>query len=72
MEKSNTKNKKCKIYDVIEKNKITYHCYKNKVYDDNKQLCGLILNKKFVIFEDEIKKIKDINDKYLYLIKNFK
>lgn len=68
------KKKKIKIYDVIEHNKITYHCYKEKMYNNKKELCGFIINDKILTFEanktERKKKIKKINDKYNSLINN--
>ncbi len=59
-----------KIYDVVEHNGTTYYCYKNKIYDNNKKLCGLINNKELRIFTTNAKGTENINKKYLGLKKN--
>jgi hypothetical protein len=56
-----------KIYDVVEYNNKTYHCYKNKIYNNDKKLCGLINNKKIIIFDKDTCEINNINNKYLSL-----
>lgn len=68
------KKKKIKIYDVIEYDKVTYHCYKGKIYNNKKELSGFITKDEILIFEknkiDRKKKTKELNDKYNYLINN--
>lgn len=71
---NDNKKKKIKIYDVIEHDKVTYHCYKGKMYNNKKDLCGFMTKDEILIFEknkiDRKKKIKELNDKYNSLINN--
>ena len=61
-----------KIYDVIEYDGNTYHCYKNKIYNNKKKICGLNTNDKIKIFDNDINKVNNkrklINEQYLNLI----
>ena len=69
-----------KIYDIIEVDKKTYHCRKNKIFENNGKLCGFIKDKQIIIYKNNAlnfsESVNEINEKYLKsrqsILNNFK
>jgi hypothetical protein len=61
-----------KIYDIIEYKENTYYCHKNKIYNKDKKLCGLIIDDETRMFDEDMNninnKIKNLNNEYLHSI----
>lgn len=57
-----------KTYDIIEINKKTFHCRKEKIFENNGKLCGFIKGKDVIIYKknicDIVESIEKINEKY--------
>ena len=56
--------KDIKLFDVIEYNNKNYHCNKQKVFNEEGKLCGIILNKKIILYVENNKNFHKICEKY--------
>lgn len=56
--------KKIKLFDVIEYNDKYYHCSKTKIFDEKGKLCGILLNKKIILYENNKNNYKEEHKKY--------
>ena len=56
--------KQIKLFDVIEHNNIEYHCSKKRVFNEKGKLCGTILNKEIILYEENKNDYHKICEKY--------
>ena len=58
--------KKIKLFDVVEHNDKKYHCDKKRVFNEEGKLCGIISDKKIILYEESKDNFHKVCKKYYF------